>query len=86
MTGFVIQEHRQGSEVHWDLMLERGKVLATWRVGTKPQDWSAGPLGCEKLADHRLRYLEYEGPIGGERGEVQIVARGTYEAQEITEK
>ena len=33
-----------------------------------------------KLPPHRLHYLDYEGPISGDRGEVRRVDRGEYEA------
>ncbi len=42
------------------------------------------PLGAsnavcaEQLAGHRLKYLEYEGPVGGGRGQVGRIALGEY--------
>jgi hypothetical protein len=62
--------------LHWDLMLEAGPVLRTWRL--------AAPLRCgEAIAatsvfDHRLHYLDYEGPISGGRGRVVRRERGTF--------
>ena len=51
--------------MHYDLMLEVG-VLRTW---SEPP--VAGvELECRLLADHRLPYLDYEGPISGGRGTV----------------
>ena len=35
---------------------------------------------AEKLAAHRLEYLEYEGPLSGMRGEVVQIASGSYRA------
>ncbi len=32
-----------------------------------------------RLADHRLAYLDYEGPLSGNRGSVRCVDRGTYD-------
>jgi DNA polymerase Ligase (LigD) len=64
---FVIVEHDWPHQ-HWDLMLEAGGVLRTWRL--------AAPLsvGVEVAAlaigDHRLQYLDYEGPVSGNRGSV----------------
>jgi hypothetical protein len=33
----------------------------------------------ERLGDHRIEYLEIEGPIGGNRGEVRRIVAGEYE-------
>jgi hypothetical protein len=33
---------------------------------------------AERLAGHRLAYLDYEGPVSGERGEVFRIAAGTF--------
>jgi hypothetical protein len=77
MPRFVVLEHRwQG--VHWDLMFEDGGVLRTWAVDT-PIRPGAG-LPARPLADHRLAYLDYEGPISGDRGTVRRLDRGTYRA------
>ena len=57
-------------------MLEAGDVLKTWALPRPP---GAGvEMDCEALADHRLAYLDYEGPISGERGAVTRWDRGTY--------
>lgn len=63
---------------HFDWMLARDDdgPLRTFRLET---DISAG---CEQfvgtsLPDHRRRYLDYEGPISGNRGRVQRVASGS---------
>jgi hypothetical protein len=71
---FVLLEHRwQG--VHYDLMLEVDGVLKTWKLAEPLQP---GPQPAEASFDHRLFYLDYEGPIGGNRGEVRRVDSGTY--------
>jgi hypothetical protein len=33
---------------------------------------------AERLADHRLDYLKYEGPVSGDRGEVRRLDAGNY--------
>ncbi len=33
-------------------------------------------LAAEKIADHRRRYLDYEGPLSGNRGTVRRIAAG----------
>lgn len=41
-------------------------------------------VAAERLADHRLAYLEYEGEISGNRGSVQRIAEGGYELLQST--
>jgi hypothetical protein len=37
-------------------------------------------IPADKLPDHRLAYLDYEGPVSGGRGEVVRAANGSYAA------
>ena len=55
-------------------------LLWTWAIPTNPLDQSP-QLECsaERLPDHRRAYLDYEGPISGDRGRVHQVASGSYE-------
>ena len=71
---FVVLEHDHPT-LHWDLMLEVDGVLRTWRLASPP---TLGVVAGQPLADHRLVYLDYEGPISGARGAVQRWDRGTY--------
>jgi hypothetical protein len=64
---YVILEHDH-PELHWDLMLESGDVLRTWRLPAPPQPGQA--LVATASFDHRRLYLDYEGPISGNRGRV----------------
>ena len=76
---FVIQNHKTRSGAHYDLMLEAGAALATWRIDRLPTDLRAGEaLPARALPDHRLAYLSCEGEISGGRGRVRIAAGGTY--------
>jgi hypothetical protein len=70
---FVVQRHdvRPG-EVHWDLMVEDGAVLVTFQLDAPPE----GEVSGRRSFDHRERYLDYEGPISGDRGSVAIWDRG----------
>lgn len=61
---------------HYDLMLEWQGVLKTWRLPSIPQ-LNLG-LVIEAIGDHRLAYLDYEGPVSGNRGEVRRVDSGVY--------
>lgn len=58
-------------------MFESGGALRSWRVEGAPD--SSGPLPASPLAPHRLAYLDYEGPVSGNRGEVRRWDRGTYQ-------
>ena len=76
---FVIQQHQKGSNLHWDLMLEEDRALATWQIEIEPARWPLAEFPGIKIFDHRLKYLGYEGPVSRGRGRVKIVARGGYE-------
>lgn len=76
MARFVVLEHRWEG-VHWDFMLEVGAVLRTWALEEPPD--SAGAVSAKPLGDHRRVYLDYEGPVSGDRGTVRRWDRGEYE-------
>lgn len=42
-------------------------------------------IDAKKLADHRLAYLDYEGPISKNRGQVKRVDKGSYDLLESNE-
>lgn len=67
-----------GPGAHWDLMVEDGPVLVTFQLDGPP--WTTA-LGRRSF-DHRPVYLEYEGPISGDRGVVAIEDRGEVEDRE----
>ena len=57
-------------------MLEHNGRLRTWAL---EQSLEAGiDVPCLALADHRLAYLDYEGPLSENRGQVTRVDRGEY--------
>ncbi len=76
---FVVLTHDHPF-VHWDLMLEQEDSLRTWRLMQPPD--VHGPIDAEALPDHRLAYLDYEGPVSGGRGAVERWDAGTYEIVE----
>lgn len=78
MPRFVILEHDHPM-LHWDLMLEAGPVLRTWRLAAPPRCGEA--IAATAVFDHRLHYLDYEGPISGDRGRVVRKERGTFTGQ-----
>jgi hypothetical protein len=76
MPRFVLLEHDHPA-LHWDFMLESGDVLLTWRLDRVPDE--AGEITATSLPDHRVAYLDYEGPVSGDRGTVARIDRGTFE-------
>lgn len=75
MPRFAILEHDHPM-LHWDLMLEAGEVLWTWRLTAPPRAGVAGE--ATRIADHRPLYLDYEGPVPGNRGRVLGWDRGAF--------
>ena len=82
-TRFVILHHKLADSEHWDLMLERGEVMLTWQLEREPVDQAGLPIPAERIGDHRKAYLEYEGPVSGDRGHVRRVDAGTVEFGEV---
>jgi hypothetical protein len=75
---FVIQKHTKGEEVHWDLMLEAGEALETYRLSLPPDKLKQEKCPAEKIFEHALKFLTYEGPVNKGKGKVEITERGTY--------
>lgn len=69
------------SSAHFDLLLEspcRGHLL-TWELQQNPLARSS-PVSftATQLDDHRLVYLQYEGPVSDNRGSVQRILGGSF--------
>lgn len=79
MPRFVILTH-DFPGWHWDFMLEQTLDLRTWRLLSDPS--SSIEVGAEALPAHRAAYLEYEGPVSGNRGTVRRWDHGEYELLE----
>ena len=77
MPRFVVLQH-DWPQLHWDLMLENGANLRTWRLSQAPHP--RHPISLVSLPPHRSVYLDYEGPVSGNRGSVLRVLGGTYQA------
>lgn len=75
MPRFAVLEHHWRG-IHWDLLLENGPALRTWSVDAPIEPGREQPARARP--DHRMIYLEYEGPISGDRGHVRRVAEGVY--------
>jgi hypothetical protein len=78
MPRFVILRHEPDQDsprpLHWDLMLESAGALRTWALDCEPAP--NRQIDAQQLADHRLAYLDYEGPVAG-RGSVKRWDAGT---------
>lgn len=82
ITGrFVVLTHDHPF-LHWDLLLEEGSTLRTWRLLEAPS--VPAEIAAEALPPHRLLYLDYEGPVSGNRGHVTQWDRGRYTRIEET--
>jgi len=88
-----------GKPSHWDFMLESDGALRTWELQELPSAWAtqlgetssaesggAATVTARQLPDHRLAYLDYEGPLTGDRGRVRCCQRGTYQLLQQGEK
>ena len=81
MPRFVVLLHEMPAgtlrPTHYDLMFEQSGVLWTWAVENLP---TAGESQrADRLPDHRVAYLEYEGELTGGRGHVRRIDAGQYE-------
>ncbi|HEY3225542.1 MAG TPA: DNA polymerase ligase N-terminal domain-containing protein [Planctomycetota bacterium] len=77
MARFTISRHTGAPEGkdHYDLFLERGGKLKSWRV---PDTDLIEKSVAVMTADHDLKYLTYEGKLSGSKGSVEIVDSGNY--------
>ena len=74
-----IDEPSERSE-HWDLMIEipgldREHRLATWALDRIPA--RGVKASANKLENHRAHYLDYSGPLSGNRGLVMPIICGS---------
>jgi hypothetical protein len=83
MPRFVILRHDCPRGVHFDFMLESDGVLKTWAL-PEPPSQGVSFIG-ESLPDHRLAYLDYEGPVSDNRGSVARWDHGAYETEQRTD-
>ncbi len=80
---YVVLHHTGVNPEHFDLLVQpqatgSGGLLPTWRIEARPDVWSEATMAVRQ-ADHRPIYMEYEGAISGNRGQVQRVAAGVAE-------
>jgi hypothetical protein len=75
MPRFVILTHDH-PHLHWDFFLEEGDVLLGWRLAEEPVTKKL--IAATAQADHRKLYLDYEGPVSGNRGNLTRWDFGDY--------
>ncbi|MEA1950003.1 MAG: DNA polymerase ligase N-terminal domain-containing protein, partial [Planctomycetota bacterium] len=78
---FVVLRHDSPAGPHWDFMLEFADTLRTWALQDEPT--AAQTVAAHALPDHRPAYLDYEGPVSGDRGSVERFDRGTFDVVEF---
>ena len=93
MPLFVVLHHEVGpkfardvdASAHFDWMFQIDQTLWTWSTDPVDDFVTGIEIDARRIADHRLAYLEITGDIGGDRGTVQPVLRGTYTLVESTD-
>lgn len=73
---FVIHKHLNTGGIHWDFMLEAGDSLQTYRLENSPKDMLTKDTNGEKIFDHKLKFLTYQGTVNN--GSVTIAESGSY--------
>jgi hypothetical protein len=67
---------------HFDLLIDPGgdALLWTWETDQNvfENDGNSNRITATRLPDHRRVYLDFEGPLSGDRGEVKRQLFGTF--------
>jgi hypothetical protein len=76
---FVLQRHtRENESVHWDLMLDNGNELETYRIDTQPENLRGKSIQIVKIFNHDRKFLTYQGSVNKGKGRVEIADRGEF--------
>ena len=86
MNRFVIHKHTQGNEIHWDLMIEWGEKLKTWRLKNPPEKLVTEKTKTTPIFDHDKKFLTYQGPVNNGKGTVEIIDEGICKIESTSEK
>ncbi|MBT8484254.1 MAG: hypothetical protein HKO59_14135 [Phycisphaerales bacterium] len=78
----LLRHERPDGSVHVDWLIGRDPAgqepLVSFRIDDRVDNMTPGTmLPAVRIADHRARYLDYEGPIDADRGSVRRLARGS---------
>jgi hypothetical protein len=82
---FVIHKHTSQGQTHWDLMIESGDKLKTWRLENPPEKLASVKTKATPIFDHDKKFLTYQGPVNNGKGNVEIVDEGTCEIELMNE-
>jgi hypothetical protein len=85
-ANYVILKHTTPKDTHWDFMLENEGVLSTWRIPIPPNELKTSPAEAEKIFDHPIKFLTYQGPVNKATGNVTTADKGTYKIISQTPK
>src|SRR5262245_29754294 len=84
MPRYTISQHTNGPEAdHLDLFLQVDGALKSWRIERTIFD---APQAATRTEDHRESYLDFEGPVSKNRGQVKIWDTGDYSADIWTDQ
>ncbi|MBI4563138.1 MAG: hypothetical protein HY716_00390 [Planctomycetes bacterium] len=77
MPRFTIARHdvSEKTKNHFDLFLEREQMLKSWRLHSAEFE---EPQKAFEARDHKLKYLDFEGPLSDNRGDIAIWDTGLY--------
>lgn len=73
-------QSRRGGD-HYDWMFETEGGLWTWATDDSLSSDRPAMIAATRLPDHRTEYLDYEGPVSGNRGTVSRVEAGRFRRQ-----
>jgi hypothetical protein len=76
-TRFAIHKHTLSEKTHWDLMIEQGDKLKTWRLENPPEKLATQKTKATPIFDHDKKFLTYQGPVNNGKGNVEIVDEGS---------
>ncbi len=82
---YVVLRHDGIADPHFDFMYEPApdEPLRTFRLDAWPPASPDAVLEATEIAPHRRAYLDYEGPVSGDRGFVRRVAAGELTAEQL---
>jgi hypothetical protein len=77
----LLEHHTPDGSMHYDWMVQRPAFgdrspLSTFRIWERIDLAQTTTFEAERLPDHRPEYLDLEGPLSGNRGEVRRLCRG----------